>query len=347
MPKFGERRLGITVPVEGLPLLDHMPLMKRAERVGYTDIWSGEVNGHDVFTPLVLAALCTEQARLGTGIANVFTRGPAVLAMSVASLASLAPGRVCLGLGSSSDVIVGRWNSVPFEKPLTRMGDIAEIVVRALKGERVEASLETVCVSGFSLANPPSEPVPLFVAALRSGALRLAGAQADGVFLNWLSPSDLPKVISEVRRGSSDAGRKDSVEIACRIFVCPGDDPEARDRAARRYTAGYLTVPVYKKYQEWLGRGPALDPMQAAWREGRRRDAVDLVPGEIIDELLLRGDPADCKRRIQEYFEAGADTVVLDFVPVGNSPQEQAELCERAIWALAPKDRLVVADDTR
>src|SRR3954454_18805652 len=113
-----DQRWGLTVPLPTLPLSAHRELVERAEAAGYTDLWSGETNGPDGFTPLALAAAWTERMRLGTRVVNAFTRGPAVLAQHPTALQDASGGRFCLGVGSSSNVIVERWNQIPFDKPL-------------------------------------------------------------------------------------------------------------------------------------------------------------------------------------------------------------------------------------
>src|SRR3990172_1132733 len=99
-------RWGLTIPLDGVPLSAHREVLQEAEALGYTDVWSAEVDGSDAFTPLALAAAWTERLRLGTAIANVFTRGPALLAQTVAALAEAAPGRFCLGIGARSPALV-------------------------------------------------------------------------------------------------------------------------------------------------------------------------------------------------------------------------------------------------
>ena len=108
------QRWGLTLPLPSLPLRDHAELVRRAEAAGYTDLWSGETNGPDGFTPLALAAAWTERVRLGTGVVGVFTRGPALLAQQAAALADASGGRFALGIGASSDRIVEGWNGMPF-----------------------------------------------------------------------------------------------------------------------------------------------------------------------------------------------------------------------------------------
>ena len=114
-----ELRWALTLPFTGIPLADHEPLVRRAEERGYSDFWTGETNGADGFTPLTLAAAWTSEMRVGTGVVNPFTRGIPVLAQHASALADASRGRFSLGLGSSSNVIVERWNGVPFTKPLS------------------------------------------------------------------------------------------------------------------------------------------------------------------------------------------------------------------------------------
>jgi probable F420-dependent oxidoreductase len=328
-------RLGYTFPFEGVSLRDHPDLLARAEEAGYTDAWTGEVDGADGFTPLAVAAMSTRQTRIGSGIVSAYTRGPAVLAMTAASVAELAPGRFCLGLGSASGVIVEGWNSIPFERPLSRVRDVTTVLRAAFSGEKVSEELSTVQVAGFRLARPPEQPIPIFIAALRPRMLRLAGAVADGVVLNWLSPDDVPRVVREVRAGAKEAGREDRVEVVCRVFVCPGD-AAAADRAARRHIAAYLTVPVYSKFHEWLGRGEALAAMSAAWAEGRRKDATQAIPAEVVRDLIITGDADACRAAIQRYRDGGVDTVVLSWLPTADSAEARSAQVLDSLWELSP-----------
>src|SRR5919201_2383888 len=124
-------RWGLTLPLPGLSLPDHEEHVRRAEAAGYTDLWSGETNGPDGFTPLALSAAWTERVRLGTGIVGVFQRGPALLAQEAAALADASGGRFVLGIGSSSDRIVEGWNQMRFERPLTKVSETLDFMEAA------------------------------------------------------------------------------------------------------------------------------------------------------------------------------------------------------------------------
>src|SRR5215208_6844338 len=130
------RRWGLTLPLPMTPIAASEENLRRAEAAGYTDLWSGETNGPDGFTPLALAAAWTEDVRLGTGVVGVFQRGPALLAQQAAALADASGGRFALGIGASSDRIVEGWNGIPFERPLSRVAEVVDFLRPALAGER-------------------------------------------------------------------------------------------------------------------------------------------------------------------------------------------------------------------
>src|SRR5215208_3983898 len=129
-------RWGLTLPLPTLSLAQHAEHVRRAEAAGYTDLWSGETQGPDGFTPLALAAAWTERARLGTGVVGVFTRGPALLAQQAAALADASGGRFALGIGASSDRIVEGWNRMRLERPLSKVSETIDFLRPALAGER-------------------------------------------------------------------------------------------------------------------------------------------------------------------------------------------------------------------
>lgn len=315
-------RWGLTVPQFGAPLAAHEPLVRQLPGWGYTDIWSAEVAGYDAFTPLALASTWEPTLRLGTAIVPVFTRGPALIAMSAASLAAAAPGRCVLGLGASSPAIVSSWNGIDFDEPYRRTRDVLRIVKRALAGERVDGAFDTVTISRFKLELPPAEPPPVLLAALRPGMLRLAGREADGAILNWLAARDVPTCIEAIGVPT---------ETVARIFVCPTEDAETARAIGRRLIATYLTVPVYAAFHEWLGRGPALRAMHERWAAGDRAGAAAAVPDEVVDELVLHGSPESVRDQVRAYAAAGIGTPVLAVLapPSANSPDVLADLVRR------------------
>ena len=325
-----EKRLALTVPLDGFTLAEHADLAREAERLGYVDAWSFEADGIDAFAPLAVAGQASG-LRLGTAIVNVYTRGPATLAMSAAGLAEIAPGRFILGIGSGSDVIVESWNGGAFRKPLTRVREMTQFLRRALAGERVVFRGETFAVDGFRLSRPLAAPLPIYIAALRSGMLALAGEVGDGVILNWLAPEDVPRCAAIVREAAAKAGRDPTaIEITCRVFVHLDED----DTTARRLVAAYLNVPVYRAFHEWLGRTDTLAAMWEAWDRGDRRGAVAAVPPRVMDDLLLRGPMRTIREGIRRYFDAGVDTAFVLLQSSEPDPARKRELLRAAMGAL-------------
>jgi len=288
-------RWGLTLPFAGVPLQATETLVRRAEAAGWDDLWTGETNGPDGFTPLALAAAWTERMRLGTGVVNAFTRGPVVLAQHAAALADASGGRFVLGLGSSSDVVVERWNGMSFERPLARVRDTVAALRPVLAGERGPG--------GFKLETPPAAPVPIYVAALRDRMLRLGGEVGDGTFVNFLPLGSAERVVAAI---APPPGH----DVVCRFFCIP-QPIEAGLALARFMFAGYATVPVYEAFFRGLGWGEALDPMVAAWRAGDRKGAVALAPEELLREIFVFGEPAQMRARLAEYAAAGVTTLCV------------------------------------
>jgi probable F420-dependent oxidoreductase len=317
-----ETRWALTLPFTGVPLHDHRPLVERAERAGFDDLWSGETSGPDGFSPLLLAAAWTDRMRLGTGVVNAFTRGPAVLAQHAAALQDASRGRFCLGIGSSSNVIVERWNAIPFERPLTKVRETVEFLRPVLAGERSPG--------GFKLESAPDPPPPIYLAALRERMLRLAGAIGDGVFVNFLPLSSLPAVIAQIRAGESEAAREEGCsDVLCRFFCIP-QAPEEALPLARWMFAAYATVPVYEAFFRWLGWGEAINPMVEAWASGDRKKARELAPADLIREIFVFGDPDEQKARLLEFTAGGITTPVIATICPPNE-------LERMIDDLAPR----------
>jgi probable F420-dependent oxidoreductase len=323
-------RWGLTIPLSGVPLPDHRPLLAELPAQGWTDVWSSEVSGTDAFTPLTLASTWVPELRLGTAIVPAFTRGPGLLAMSVAALAEAAPGRFLFGLGTSSPVVVGDWNSVSFVDPYGRARDVLRFLRRALAGETVDEAYPTFTVRRFRLERRPEQPPPILLAALRPGMLRLAAAEADGVILNWLAVEDLPTVRAEL------AAAKPGFETVARIFVCPTGDKEYARTVGRRLIAGYLTVPVYEAFHRWLGRDETLGPMWTAWAAGDRKGALAAIPDEVVDALVVHGTPDECVAAVARYAEGGVGTPVMALLPTPELERGGFAAVRELLGGLAP-----------
>ena len=306
-------RWGLTLPLPATPISASEDNVRRAEAAGYTDLWSGETNGPDGFTPLALAAAWTEKARLGTGIVGVMTRGPALLAQQTAAMADASGGRFTLGVGASSDRIVS-WNKLEFSRPLSRVEETIDFLRPALAGERTE--------TGFKLEVAPAEPVPIIVAALRGKMLRLAVEKGDGAFTNFLPLAGLPQVVEQLE------GAPPGFELLCRFFCLPGEREQV-EPLARFMFASYVSVPVYAAFFRWLGFGEQIAEMCEAWDAKERERATAAAPWELIEDTFLFGSPQQIRERLGAYVEGG---ITLPIVTPIVTPDRMGETIE----ALAP-----------
>jgi probable F420-dependent oxidoreductase len=307
---MADPRWGLTLPLPGVSLPDLRPIVERADAAGYTDLWSGETNGPDGFTPLVMAAGWSERLRLGTGVVGVFTRGPALLAQQAAAVAEASGGRFVLGIGASSDRIVEGWNGIPFERPLGKIAETLDFLDPALSGERT--------ASGFKLEKAPPEPIPVVLAALRGKMLRLAVERAQGAFTNYLPLSGLPQVAAQLE------GAPDGFELLCRFFCIPGKREEA-EPIARFMFASYVTVPVYANFFRWLGYGDRIDEMCQAWAAKDRAAAMAAAPWDLVEETFILGTPEEMRERLAEFVAGGITLPVL--LPI-TTPDKMGDLVE-------------------
>jgi probable F420-dependent oxidoreductase len=304
------RRWGLTLPLTGIGLPEHEEHVKRAEAAGYTDLWSGETNGPDGFTPLALASAWTEQVRLGTGVVGVMQRGRALLAQEAAAVADASRARFALGIGASSDRIIEGWNGMPFEKPLTKMSETIDFLRTALAGERADG--------GFKLERAPAERVPIILAALRGKMLRLAVEKADGAFTNFLPLAGLPKVAEQLSEAP------EGFELLCRFFCIPGEREQV-EPLARFMFSSYITVPVYENFYRWLGYGEKIDAMVESWNAKDRQKAAEEAPWDLIEEMFIFGEPAQMKERLEAFVDGG---ITLPVITPITTPDKLGELID-------------------
>ena len=331
-----QKRWALSVPYE-FGIREHVDLAIEMRKIGYSDAWSFEVDGADAFTTLGLIAYATDM-RIGTAIANVYTRGPATLAQTASTLADLAPGRFVLGIGSGSQPIVESWNGMTFDRPATRVREMVRFLRSALAGERVTFQGKTFSVDGFRLTRPATEPVPIHVAALREGMLKIAGQVGDGVCLNWLSAEDVKKSVAVVRAAAVAAGRDpEAIEVTARLMVNVDPPGPEQETTVKRHIAAYLNVPVYREFHEWLGRGDDLKGMWENWAAGDRRGALAALPRKTMDELIIQGGVEERRAHVKRYMDAGVDTAFMTFTTAATDPAERAKIIKQAIRDHAPR----------
>src|SRR5579864_8067039 len=208
-------RLGITIPLDGFHNRHFVDLVRHAERLGFTDAWSYETFQGDAITPVAAAATITERMRLGTAIVPVFTRPPALIALSAASIQQISGGRFILGVGISTPTIVEQWMDVPYKLPVTRVRETVEAIRASFSGQKVTSAGRTVRINGFRLGVPLETPPPIYVGAQGELMLRTAAEIGDGVIVNYITPETFAKMLAPIHEGAHKAGR-DAAKLTSR-----------------------------------------------------------------------------------------------------------------------------------
>ena len=288
-----------------------------AENAGFDSLWVTERYFHEeTFSLLGYLAAATNTIKLGLGVTNPYTRNPALLAMSAATLDRISGGRFSLGLGRSERGVIQGRMGMRYGDPFQVMESVVSTLRRLMAGEALTTTEGPSPLTNVRLAIAPSQAEPpIYLAAIGPKALRLAGAIADGVLLNAYTPVDYVKYATEeVRKAATEAGRDpDSVDIACMLIMRQTDEPERLWPDLKRRIVRLLEEPrVGEILLEKGGFDPSiLEPLRASVQQDRGASAVDLISDEMVDAFYLVGSEEHCKKRVAAYRDAGVDSPLL------------------------------------
>ncbi|MBI1848525.1 MAG: LLM class flavin-dependent oxidoreductase [Candidatus Rokubacteria bacterium] len=301
---FGLALLGRDVPTHAVAWA------RAAERAGFGSVWIVE----DYYQPGAFAlagavAAATERLAVGLGVVNPYTRHPALLAMEVAALAGLAPGRVVLGLGTSNRNWIEGEMRIPFKAPLQTLREGVEIVRRLLAGERLGHQGERFDLDNVRLEwTPAARGVPILLGVKGPKALRLAGEIADGVHGAVLTSARHVERIRATAGAARGAGR-DRLVVVAYVPVAVGADGQAARQSVKPLLARYLGVLHGQSILRDAGYGPEqTEPFAEALR--RRAPAADLVTDRMVDTLAVAGTPDECCAALRRLARAGLDAPI-------------------------------------
>jgi len=316
------KRMAVTLPAG--PLLEHtIERLKWAEDNGYPDAWFSDSGAPDTLTQVAAVAHHTTSIRIGVAVTPVYTRTPAVLAASANVLGQVLPGRFIMGLGSSSQTIMGQWNGIPLDRPLTRVKETALMVRSMLRGEKSDFDGDTLYSKGYRQA-PLDNPPPIYLAALRPNMIEMAAEFGDGVIFNLWPKSVLPKMMEHVKIGAERAGKNwQDVEIVNRAMVVCTDDKEAARNLFRGAFAPYYATPVYNAFLDWSGHGGAASAITEGWASKDRAKTTGALSDELIDEIAIIGNEDEVRERIQADADGGVHTHIV--APILGAPPETIE----------------------
>jgi F420-dependent oxidoreductase-like protein len=297
-----------------------------ADACGYDSFWLPEAWERDAFTTLTELAVHTKRIHLCTGIINVFSRSPALIAMSAATLDEISGGRFRLGLGTSGARVVEDFHGVKFTTPLTRLKETIQIIRLLLAGERVDYDGECFKLSRFKLGfKPLRSDIPIYIAALTPKSLRQLGELADG-WLPTLWPRErLHEGIAHIRAGAKSVARDpNQIEIAPFVNVVVSDDmARARDRA-RLPLAYYIggMGDYYHASMSRLGFAKEADRVRELWQAGRPRYAIKAVSDLMVDAVAVCGSIEGCRARLDEMYANGATLPIVSIPGEGTTAEK-------------------------
>lgn len=297
-----------------LSLHDNVMLAKLAEARGIDGIWVSEFAERDAITFLTILGWATERISVGASIIPFYTRSDVVLGMTAASLSEALPGRVRLGFGASTDVIVERWHGRERTSPMATARSSLARIRRILDGEQLEA-LDGSERPGFRfLADQPVGEIELLLAALGPKMSRLAGEVSDGVLLNMVAAEHVSTVKEQVGSGAAEAGREGSVPLLADVRVATSTDENALAEAReglRRLVASYGRVGPYRQHYRTSGFEDQAEKLQRAFDEGGIDEAAPAVDDEMLDALVATGPLDAVLERLGRYHRHGLDELIL------------------------------------
>lgn len=282
-----------------------------AESIGYDDVWLADAGGVDALTLSAVVLQRTSRIRVGIAVVPAYTRTPAVLAASVATLADLAPGRFALGLGTSSETMIEGWHGLRLHKPVARIRETVELLRQMFAGQKTAFAGETLASTGYHQPALATD-VPVLLAALGPRMTDLAAAAADGIILNLFPLSILDSLVAQVREAITRAGRSpEAVEVCSRFQVMVTDDLSAARDAFRRTFSPYYANPVYNRFLTSAGYAKEAAAVLEAGAAGDWRRARAALSDDLVDSVAVIGDKEHCQERVRAYVDAGISTPIL------------------------------------
>lgn len=322
------RRVGVALTVgQHLKIDEVVDLARLAETLGYDSIWVPETWGTDLVSVLAILARETGEIGLGSGIFNVYSRSPALLAQTAATLHALSGGRFLLGLGASGPIVVERWHGLPYTRPLERTREYVEIIRQALRGDRVDHRGPQFELAGFKLLNAPETEIRIYIAALGPGNVRLTGEIADGWLPIFAPRGHLGPLRAQLEEGAAAAGRHAAaIDVAAYVPALVGRRAERLLRQQIAYYVGGMGRFYYTFVSE-LGFGAEARTIRDNWEADNRIGAVNAVSDRLLDLCTLGSDGEGSRRKVDDYHAEGVDLPILA-LPHGCTVAEAKETIE-------------------
>ncbi len=342
-------KLGVNVAYWGFGIgpEEQLQLVQEAERLGYDSVWAAEAYGSDAATVLAWLAAGTTKIKLGSAIFQMPGRTPAMTAMTAATIDELSGGRMILGIGSSGPQVAEGWHGQRFGRQLQRTREYVAVVRKALARERLEFKGETLELPlpdgpGKALKlmiTPVQERIPIYLAAIGPKNTALAGEIADGWIPTFFSPEHVADFRELLEEGAARSGRSlEGFEMAPTVQSYVSDDREMARNLMRPGLALYIggmgsrKQNFYNNLVKRYGFEEAAEEIQNLYLDGKKAEAGEAIPAELIDQIALCGPKDFVRERIAAFRDAGVGTLMVS--PMAFTTEDRIEQL-RAVAELA------------
>jgi F420-dependent oxidoreductase-like protein len=310
---------------------------QEADELGYDSIWIPEAWAYEAFSLLTEIAVHTRHIQLATGIVNVFSRSPGLLAMHAATLDEISEGRFILGLGTSGAKVIEGFHGIPYEKPLTRMREYIKVIQTLISGGRLsDSEVKSWELRHFKLEmTPVRDRIPIYCACLNDKAIRMVGELADGWVPTFWPYQQLDKGRALLAEGAAKTGRDaNDITIAPFTTVIPlaAKDSYGTARGMISFYIGGMGV-YYHAMLSRMGFSENADLVRDLYAEGKRKEAAEAVSEEMLHALVIAGEPDFCRERLADWRQAGVGLPILG-LPTDMGP----EICSMYMQLMAPGD---------
>ncbi|HTX97123.1 MAG TPA: LLM class flavin-dependent oxidoreductase [Mycobacterium sp.] len=324
-----------------------LTLVVEAEKLGLDVCWVAEAWGSDAPSVLGYLAARTDRMLLGSGILQVGTRSPVLVAQTAITLSNLSDGRFLLGLGASGPQVIEGLHGESFSRPLTRISETVDIVRQVFAGGKIFYSGKAFQIprpdgegAPMRLSTRPEHKIPIYLATLSPAMLRLTGQIADG----WLGTSFVPEGAGDAYFSHLDEGLAAAGRTRADIDICQGaevgfaaDEDELRSMVAARKKElafslggmGSSSTNFYNQAYSRQGWADVAAEVRERWQRGDRDGAAALVTDEMVLATTLIGTEEMVRSRLIVWRDAGVNTVRL--YPAGDTLDAKLRTLGRAI----------------
>ncbi|MEM7077514.1 MAG: LLM class F420-dependent oxidoreductase [Pseudomonadota bacterium] len=340
-------KLSISAHYSHGSIADQAQEIQELEKAGADYIWVAESYSFDSISALGYLAAITERATLATGIINIYSRTPALLAMTAAGLDALSKGRFMLGLGASGPQVVEGFHGVPYDAPLTRMSEVMDICRTVWRredklsydGKKYQLPLPAQLGTGLGKAlkiinRPVREEIPIALATLGAKSVEMTAAKAEAWLPAFFNPRHSSKVWGDALQVglARRAPELPPLEVFAGGTVSIGEGLESQRDFARANTALYVggmgakDKNFYNQIFRQYGYEAEAETIQELYLSGRKSEAEAAVPQSHLDETSLIGSEGYVREQIQAYREAGVTCLSVSFT--GKTTAERVRQCD-------------------